>query len=206
MSEARIGRFVAAALHESVAAHLPFRMEFYEHWLQPRRMQTGGLGVASFLAVLSFLRQEGEAYGTVVNDAGRHAADWVLDDLSPLGRLRWQWFPWFRRSRGVLRLAQRLAAESTPDTRCRIRWERGEGRLEVEGSPFCTVRTQAAAPLCGFYLAALTRFCERLGVASSVSHGKCRAMGAPHCTITLAPAGTHSVLVEAAPPHARAGA
>jgi predicted hydrocarbon binding protein len=188
MSEARIGRFVSAALHESVAAHLPFRVEFYEHWLQPPRLRAGTVGMASFLAVLSFLRQEGESYSLIVEDAGRHAAEWMFLDVSALTRARWRWMPRGLRVRKAMRLARRLVTESAPRTRGRIRWQRPQATLQVDNSAFCDVRTHVAMPLCGFYTAAVTRFCELLAVGADVSTASCRAMGAPCCAISVNPA------------------
>src|SRR4051812_13086765 len=134
MSEAKIGRLVAAALHEALAAHLPFRVEFYEHWLQPPRLRSGSVGLASFLAVLSFLRQEGDVYYAIVEDAGRHAADWTFRDAPALTRLRWRWISRPRRLRAALRLAHKVALESTPATRSRVGWGQRVGRLRLQNS------------------------------------------------------------------------
>jgi hypothetical protein len=188
MTEARIGRVTAAALHESLATHLPFRVEFYEHWLQPPRLRSGTVGMASFLAVLSFMRQEGEIYNSIVGDAGRLAAEWVFNEVSWITRLRWRWLPRTRRMRAALRLVRRLSAEATPATRCRVRWQRRKGRVIFEESPFCSVRAAVQAPLCGFYSAALLRFAELLDTSSAVETEACRATGAPHCSISLSPA------------------
>jgi hypothetical protein len=185
MSEARLGRLVAAALHESLAMHLPFRVEFYEYWLQPPRLRAGTVGMASFLAVLSFLRQEGEIYSTIVRDAGRFAADWSLAATSPWTKARWRWLPRPLRLRAALRLARQLSAESSPATRGRIKWQRRAGRLQIEDSAFCSVRAPVPEPLCGFYAAALARFCESLGLEASVAHESCLAMGAPACAIAI---------------------
>jgi hypothetical protein len=189
MSEARIGRIVAAALHASLAAHLPFRVEFYEHWLQPPRLRTGSVGKASFLAVLSFLRQEDDMYSTIVRDAGRLAADWVFDDAPPWWRLRWRWMRRARKPRAALWLAQRLVAESSSETKSRVRWRQHQGQLVLRDSTFCVVRANASAPLCGFYAAAVERFCERLAIAATVTHEGCRAMGAETCSISLTTGG-----------------
>lgn len=181
-------------MHESIGTHLPFRVEFYEHWLQPPRLQGGTVGLPSFLAVLSFLRQEGAVYDAIVADAGRHAADWVFADVATFSRVRWRWLPRGRRFKAALRLTQRLIADATPATRTRIRWRRLAGRLSVTDSPFCNVRATAPAPLCGFYAAALARFCELLGVTGEVAHAGCHAMGDDECVVTLAPG--HPAIVE----------
>jgi hypothetical protein len=186
MTEARIGRLVAAALHEALRAHLPFRVEFYEHWLQPPRLRSGSVGMASFLAVLSFLRQEGDVYHAIVADAGRYAADWSFGDVPLVTRLRWRWLSRTRRLRAALRLAHRVALESTPATRSRVGWRQRTGRLALAQSPFCNVRTPVPAPLCGFYASALARFCELLDLPAQVTCETCRGTGGASCSIVVA--------------------
>ena len=61
MSEAGIGRVLVASLHQSIADILPTRLSFYENWLNAEGLREGTIGLAALYAVLSFLRQEGEA-------------------------------------------------------------------------------------------------------------------------------------------------
>jgi hypothetical protein len=188
MSEARIGRIAAVAVHEAVAARLPLRLEYYEYWLRPPRLLAGSVGVASFQAVLSFLRQEEAGiYDTVVAEAGQHAADWLFADVPVWTRLRWRWLPRGHRFNAALRLGRRLADASYSGTHGRAKWRRRQGSLEIDGSPFCSVRTPTDAPLCGFYLAALERLCEHLDLQADVHHESCRAMGASQCVLAVAP-------------------
>jgi hypothetical protein len=189
MTEARIGRLVVAALHESLATHLPFRVDFYEHWLQPPRLRSGSVGLASFLAVLSFLRQEGDVYDRIVSDAGQRAAEWVFADVSSFARYRWRWLSMPGRLRRAAKLVERLSADSSPEARCRVRWIAASGHLELQNSPFCNVRTRVTTPLCGFYAAAFVRFCALLNVGVDVRREACRAMATPVCTIAVRAAG-----------------
>lgn len=192
MTEARIGRIAALAVHEAVAARLPLRLEYYEYWLRPPRLLAGSVGVASFQAVLSFLRQEEPGtYEAIVAEAGRHAADWLFADVSFWTRLRWRWLPRGRRLLAVLRLGRRLADVSYSGTTGRAKWRRRRGRLEIDASPFCNVRTPVEAPLCGFYSAALERWSEHLGLEVLVQHEACRAMGAPQCVFAVASPHDH---------------
>ena len=59
MSEPKIGRVLAASLHQSINELMPARVEFYESWLTAVRIRKGELGRARVAAVISFLRQEG---------------------------------------------------------------------------------------------------------------------------------------------------
>ena len=62
MTEGGVGRLLVASLHQAIADLLPARLEFYEAWLNPVGLREGRIGLAPLAAVLSFLRQEGDAY------------------------------------------------------------------------------------------------------------------------------------------------
>src|SRR4029450_10016450 len=82
MKDARIGRVLVASLHQGIADILPNRLSFYENWLDARGLRLGTIGVAPLTAVLSFLRQEGDAYGMITRRAGEYAAEWTIESLS----------------------------------------------------------------------------------------------------------------------------
>jgi bacteriochlorophyll 4-vinyl reductase len=186
MSEPRIGRVVVASLHQALADCLPLRLEFYEDYLRPMRLREGRVGAASFLAALSFLRRDGEAWAPVMAKAGRHAADWELAAMSPLRRAWYRRLPAPLRLRAVLRLAKALVADTMPASRATSSVSAGTGRLEIVQSAFCDVREPAPAPLCHFYLAALERLAELLAVDARVTWHACRAMGAAACNLEIA--------------------
>jgi hypothetical protein len=81
MSEPRIGRVLVASLHQAIADVLPFRLEFYENWLNPNGLREGTIGLAPLSAVLSFLRAEGRAYDEISTKAGEYAAEWTVRGL-----------------------------------------------------------------------------------------------------------------------------
>ena len=83
MPEAVIGRVLIASLHQSIADLLPTRLTFYENWLNAEGMREGTIGLAPLYAVLSFLRQEGEAYNRITTRAGEYAAEWTAASMSP---------------------------------------------------------------------------------------------------------------------------
>src|SRR5580692_1067588 len=62
MIDARVGRLLAASLHQAIADELPQRLEFYEGWLRGQAMRDGTIGLAPITGVLGFLRTEGDAY------------------------------------------------------------------------------------------------------------------------------------------------
>jgi hypothetical protein len=185
MTEARIGRVVAAALHQAVSDVLPLRLEFYETYLEPRRLRTGTIGVASFWAALSFLRRDGEAYPVVMREAGRLAADWIWDGVPPYLRAVWRRLPESARARAVLRLSRRLVTETISTSRVASRLRGGVGRLVIDGSAFCDPRAEPAAPLCGFYVAAIDRLCERAAIGGRARAEACRGLGAASCVLVL---------------------
>ena len=53
---------LVASLHQAIADILPTRLAFYENWLNADGLREGTIGLAPLYAVLSFLRQEGDAY------------------------------------------------------------------------------------------------------------------------------------------------
>jgi hypothetical protein len=183
MSEPRISRVVVGALHQSLSDHLPLRLDFYEEYLRPMRLREGRIGAASFLAALSFLRLEGSAWDPVMVRAGRHAADWVFDGLSPVQRTWYRHLPARWRFRNGVHLARDLVVDTMPKSRARLSIRRRHGRLEIRGSPFCEVRERVSSPMCRFYAAALERFCELLDVDIRVKWEGCRAMGDDHCAL-----------------------
>lgn len=178
------------ALHQAIAEALPLRLEFYESYLDPRRLRTGNLGLASFGAALSFLRRDGGAYAVVVRESGRLAADWTWETLPRYRRASWRRLPASWRARAVLRVARRLVADTVDSSRATSRVTRGVGRLVIEGSGFCDTRAVAAEPLCGFYAAAIERWCEHLSLVGRARAEECRVLGAAACVIVLRLAAT----------------
>ena len=78
MREAGIGRVLVASLHQGIADILPTRLSFYENWLNAEGLREGTIGLAPLYAVLSFLRQEGDAYQMITTRAGEYAAEWTV--------------------------------------------------------------------------------------------------------------------------------
>ena len=174
---------MAAALHEALASQLPMRLEFYEHWLKPAGLREGRVGLASFQAVLSFLRREEDMWGTVMQGAGEHAAEWMFQTLAPFRRAVLRRLPKRARLRMALRLASRLVVDTHPSSGPRVTVRRENGRLEIVRSAFGDVRARADSPQCMFYAAALARFCRLLGIDADVATAQCRGMGHDVCVI-----------------------
>lgn len=188
MTEARIGRIVAAALHQALAERLPLRLEFYENWLRPMRLRAGTVGLAAFLAVLSFLREEDDhECRPILRLAGRYAAEWSYATSSRWSRLWRRRLPLGRRARAALDLTRQLVDLTSSTSRGTVHWRRGTGILEIRGSVFCEVRAPRSEPLCDFYAGALDRYAELLGVDRVSRAESCRATGSETCRIRLAP-------------------
>src|SRR5438105_10790751 len=81
MREAGIGRVLVASLHQGIADILPTRLGFYENWLNAEGLREGTIGLAPLYAVLSFLRQEGDAYQLITTRAGEYAAEWTVESI-----------------------------------------------------------------------------------------------------------------------------
>jgi bacteriochlorophyll 4-vinyl reductase len=185
MREAGIGRVLVASLHQGIADLMPSRLEFYENWLNPDGLRQGTIGLAPLLAVLSFLRQEGEPYGRVMAHAGTCAADWLLSSRRrPLGPLARR-LPAGLRTRGALGTTRRLVRACYGGNRAAIRGGAGARYLEIRDSVFCGVREPAAAPLCGFYEALTARVLRAYGLDCVVRASACRATGAGVCRLSL---------------------
>ena len=84
MREAGIGRVLVASLHQGIADILPTRLGFYENWLNAEGLREGTIGLAPLYAVLSFLRQEGDAYQLITTRAGEYAAEWTVQSMPPV--------------------------------------------------------------------------------------------------------------------------
>jgi bacteriochlorophyll 4-vinyl reductase len=177
MSEPRIGRFLVASLHQAIAELLPDRLEFYENWLSVSGLREGTIGLAGLLAVLSFLRGEGDFYPQVVARAGTYAADWTVGNLPGLERRLLRALPLRLRIRAALRTARRLIRTTYPGSRAVVRVRKDTVSVDLRGSLFCEVRRGSVQPLCGFYAAAIARVLHLFAVPAEARMEACRAAG-----------------------------
>jgi len=175
MTEARVGRLLAASLHQAISDLLPQRLEFYEEWLKSEGLRDGSIGLAPISAVLGFLRTE-EAYTTVVERAGRFATEWTIASMSPFQRRAIAWLPRPLRARAALRVAAGVIRHVFSATRASTRVGRGGARLDVTSSLFCSVRDLQPAPLCGFYAAVGAASLATFGMPARARVEHCRAV------------------------------
>jgi len=185
MTEPRFGRLLAACLHQAIGDMLPQRLEFYEHWLHSKGLRDGRFGAAPMLAVLGFLRTEGEAYDRVVARAGTLAAQWTIASMPAVRRRALGMLPRPLRVRAVLQVAARIVRLVSSASHASARVRRSTARLDVLYSPFCTVREQRALPLCGFYAAAATETLTAFGLPASARVERCRAVEGASCVVVL---------------------
>jgi hypothetical protein len=174
-TEPRIGRVLVASLHQAIADVLPDRLEFYENWLNAPGLREGTIGLAPLSAVLSFLRLEGEAYNRITALAGEYAADWTVTSMSAFERRMIGVLPTPLRTRRALRAAGALVRSTYPGSRTIVKVRRGKASVDLRGSLFCEVREAAAAPLCGFYAAAIARVLRQFALRADVRVHECRA-------------------------------
>ena len=187
MSETVIGRMLVASLHQAISERLPARLEFYESWINSRRMRSSRVTLGAMRAVFSFLRQEDAVYDTVMTRAGELTAQWAVDGLTPLRRTWLRWLPPRLRVRAMGRLARRIAVDTWQDTRASVRWHKGRGTLVFRPSLFCDVRTASATSLCAYYAAVARRLAQALGLDVDVTVDQCHARGDARCAVTVDP-------------------
>jgi hypothetical protein len=186
MREAGIGRVLVASLHQGIADILPTRLGFYENWLNAEGLREGTIGLAPLYAVLSFLRQEGDAYRLITTRAGEYAAEWTVQSMPPVHRAMIKASPVWLRSRMLLRLARRLVRSSYTGSRAVARMRRGTASIDLRASVFCSVREPAPQPLCGFYAAAVTRLLALFDIGARTDVIACRGTGGLTCVLKVA--------------------
>jgi hypothetical protein len=176
---------LVASLHQGISDLMPTRLEFYENWLNPAGMRNGKIGVAPLAAVLSFLRQEGDPYTLVTERAGQYAAQWTFDNLSGMERSLIRAMPASVRTRLAMGLARRVVHRSYGGSRAKVKLRRGEGKLMLRSSIFCSVREPFEWPLCVYYSAALSHLLTLVGVEGTVRVGSCQGLGDGACVIAV---------------------
>jgi bacteriochlorophyll 4-vinyl reductase len=186
MRDAGIGRVLVASLHQGIADILPTRLGFYENWLNAEGLREGTIGLAPLYAVLSFLRQEGDAYRMITTRAGEYAAEWTVQSMPPLQRTLIKAAPVWLRSRLLLRLASQLVRSSYKGSRAISRLRRGTASIDLRASVFCQVRAPVPLPLCGFYAAAFTRLLALFDIGARTDVVACRGTGEPTCLLKVA--------------------
>jgi len=190
MRDAGVGRVLVASLHQGIADVLPTRLNFYESWLDAEGLREGTIGLAPLYAVLSFLRQEGDAYTKITTSAGEYAAEWTVESMGSFERSLLKRTPDRLRPRLVLRLADRLVQSSYRRGKLMFKLRKGCATLDLRASVFCDVREPVAHALCRFYAAAFARLFKLFDVPARVEVTSCRATGNPACAMTVTIAST----------------
>ncbi len=189
MREAGIGRVLVASLHQAIADIMPTRLSFYENWLNAEGLREGTIGLAPLFAVLSFLRQEGDAYRIITVRAGEYAAEWTVESMPPFRRGAIKAAPVWLRTRMLMRLARRLVRDTYQGSRAVARLRRGTASIDVRASVFCSVREPVRMPLCDFYAAAFTRLLSLFDVSARTEVVACRGTGKTSCVLRVVTGG-----------------
>jgi len=185
MREAGIGRVLVASLHQGIADILPTRLGFYENWLNAEGLREGTIGLAPLYAVLSFLRQEGDAYDMITTRAGEYAAEWTVQSMPALRRGMIKAAPNWLRTRMLIGLMRQLVRDTYQGSRAIARLRRGTANIDVRASVFCSVREPVRAPLCDFYAAAFTKLLAMFDVAARAEVIACRGTGEASCVLKV---------------------
>jgi hypothetical protein len=185
MTEGGVGRVLVASLHQAIADLLPLRLEFYEAWLNPVGLREGRIGLAPLAAVLSFLRQEGDAYQLIVGRAGEYAAEWTVTDMPNFRRSVIRAMPLPLRVRLVMRTARTMIRKTHGGSKGIVRWQKERGAIDIRGSLFCEVRDPVRQPLCEYYRSAIRRVMQLFDVNVDIETEQCRATGAGQCLMVV---------------------
>jgi bacteriochlorophyll 4-vinyl reductase len=186
MREPGVGRVLVASLHQGIADILPTRLGFYENWLNAEGLREGTIGLAPLYAVLSFLRQEGEAYNIITSRAGEYAAEWTVQSMAPARRAMIKAAPIWLRSRLLMQMAKQLVRETYQGSRAIARVRGATARVDVRASIFCSVREPVPHPLCGFYAAAFTKLLTLFNLGARAQVVTCRGTGGATCVLQVA--------------------
>src|SRR5205085_9831675 len=173
-------------LHQDRRGMRRTRLGFDENWVDAEGLREGTIGLAPLYAVLSFLRQEGDAYELITTRAGEYAAEWTVESMRPMRRRLIRSTPVWLRARLLLRMARRLVRSSYKGSRAVAKVRRGTARIDVRASIFCSVREPVNHPLCGFYAAAFTRLLALFNLRTHAEVVACRGTGVPSCIVTMA--------------------
>jgi predicted hydrocarbon binding protein len=136
-------------------------------------------------AVLSFLRQEGDAYTLIAARAGEYTAEWTVADLPAFQRAVLRAAPPRIRLHLVMRLARLMIRNTYRGSRAIVRWRQGRGAVDIRGSIFCEVRDRVEQPLCEFYASAIRRLMYLFSLDVEVGTEQCRATGGGQCLMTI---------------------
>lgn len=185
MTDARIGRLLAASLHQAIGDVLPQRLDFYEVWLKSEGLRDGTIGLAPMSAVLGFLRTEDD-YARIVSLAGRLSAEWTVASMSPFQRRAIGLLPRWLRARATLRIAARIVHHVCSASRASARVRRSGGHFDVKVSLFCTVRDPQKLPLCGFYAAVAAGTLAAFGIPARARVEHCHAVDHQLSTCAIA--------------------
>ena len=190
--DATVRRVLLASLHQAIGEVLPARLGFYERWLNPSGPDVT-LGVASFMAMLTFLHQEGEAFELISSRAGHLAAVRSFQELPSLKRAYLRLLPRRARARKAIGLLAQILPSLYPETRVDTTRRRSTVFVGVDGSPFCAVRGSADPPSCSFYSSTITTFLQLLNLGPSVRVSRCRSTGVKSCLLVVLPDQARSV-------------
>ena len=170
MSDAGIGRLLISSLHQGIADISPNRLEFYENWLSPKGMRDGRIGLAPLGAVLSFLhREEAPANEQIVERAGRYAADWTFQELTPLRRWIIRRLPMPMRARASLGVGKRLVVATVRQSKVKVQVQGTTAAVDIKSALFDQLRDPATVPMRAFYAAAIGRLLAHCGVDAEVN-------------------------------------
>lgn len=180
MSETSVERVFVASVRTALEQLAPERLDVFENWFPPgdRRRR---FHIATVMGAVSYLSRDPEFYNAVMQKAGRIAADWCYEQVSPVERKFWASMPRAGKERAVRRLLRFGLKQIQSDGDLTAQREGTKLLLTVSNSIFCRT-VSANGPVCLYYATLFTGLLERAELRwSAVVESSCGESNRTEC-------------------------
>jgi hypothetical protein len=171
------------SLHRAIGELLPARLEHYENWLGPSGLHE--LGLDSFFAMVTSLRQEGDAFDLVTERAGHHAAVWSFEALPAVKRVLVRAMPRGFRKQAALRLVSVVLPRLCAGIHIDMTRRGSTVLVNLEKSPFCIFSEPGVDRSCTFCASTISALLGLLGLPAAVRASRCQAAGDRSCLLMV---------------------
>ena len=180
MKEDLVERLFLASLRQALEDIAPEQLEVFLEWFDPADRRPR-FHIAPVMGAVSYLRRDRALYRRVMEQAGRYAADWSYEHLSPVERKFWGSMPRAGRDRAVRRLLRAGLKNIHRDGELEARREGSKLVVTVSNSIFCRT-VSGNGPVCVYYGSLFTGLMERAALRwSLVVESSCGGQGRPEC-------------------------
>jgi predicted hydrocarbon binding protein len=180
LKEDLVERLFLASLWKALQDIAPERLEVFQKWFDPADRRPR-FHIAPVMGAVSYLRRDTALYQRVMEQAGRYAADWSFEHLSPLERKLWGSLPRAGRDRAVRRLLRVGLKNIHSDGELEARREGPKLVVTVSNSIFRRT-VSGNGPVCLYYGSLFAGLMERAALRwSLVVESSCGGQGRPEC-------------------------